>query len=157
MLLQALCIISKPLVKWNWSYSPEALNSGQNLWLFVTCDLEFWQMIVKNNRAPLLSWFKLFALFHSHRWIQTKVNAQGEMLNLGLNRRFFVLCDLQIWRMTLKNNRASLLCCFQLYVSFHSYWWIQPGVTVQKRLFVSKSEIFCLVWPWNLREDLEKQ
>ena len=32
---QALCIISKPSMKSNWSYSPETLNSGQN-WRFVS-------------------------------------------------------------------------------------------------------------------------
>ena len=30
----------------------------------------------------------------------------------GQNRRFFVPYDLEIWRMTLKNNRAPLLCYF---------------------------------------------
>ena len=30
-LRQALCIISKPMVNSNWSYSPEKPNSGQNL------------------------------------------------------------------------------------------------------------------------------
>ena len=33
---------------------------------------------------------------------------------LGQNRHFFVPCDLEIWRMPLKNNRAPLLCCFKL-------------------------------------------
>ena len=33
----------------------------------------------------------------------------------------FVPCDLEIWRMTLKNNRAPLLCCIKLSVSFHSH------------------------------------
>ena len=32
-----------------------------------------------------------------------------ETANLGKNRQFFEPCDLQIWRMTLKNNRAPLL------------------------------------------------
>ena len=35
--------------------------------------------------------------------------------------------------MTLKNNRASLLCCFKLCATFHSHLWIQTGVTVRKR------------------------
>ena len=39
---------------------------------------------------------------------------------------------LKIWGMTLKNYRASLLCCFNLCVSFHSHWWIQTGFTVWK-------------------------
>ena len=56
-----------------------------------------------------------------------------ETLNMGQNRQFFVPCDLEIWRMTLKNNRAPLLCCFKLCASFHSHQWIQTGVTVRKR------------------------
>ena len=55
-----------------------------------------------------------------------------ETPNLGQNRWCFVPCDLQIWWMTLENNRASLLCCFKLCATFHSHWWIQTGVTVRK-------------------------
>ena len=57
----------------NWSYSPDTLNLGQNRWFFVSCDLEIWQMTLKNNRAPLLCYFKLYASFSSHQWIQTRV------------------------------------------------------------------------------------
>ena len=35
--------------------------------------------------------------------------------------------------MTLKNNRAPLLCYFKLCAAFRSHWWIQTGVTVRKR------------------------
>ena len=56
-----------------------------------------------------------------------------ETPNLGQNRWCFVPCDLEIWRMTLENDRASLLCCFKLCATFHSHWWIQTGVTVRKR------------------------
>ena len=56
-----------------------------------------------------------------------------ETHNLGQNRWCFVPCDLEIWWMTLENNRASLLCCFKLCATFHSHWWIQTGVTVRKR------------------------
>ena len=55
-----------------------------------------------------------------------------ETPNLGQNRWCFVPCDLEIWWMTLENNRASLLCCFKLCATFHSHRWIQTGVTVQK-------------------------
>ena len=102
MLLQALCIISKPLVNSNWSYSPETPN-------------------------------------------------------LGHNRRIFLPCDLEIWRMTLKNNRAPLLCYFKLCASFRSHWWIQTGVTVRKRPIWVKIDDFLAVWPKNLTDDLEKQ
>ena len=56
-----------------------------------------------------------------------------ETPNLGQNRWCFVPCDLEIWWMTLENNRASFLCCFKLCETFHSHWWIQTGVTVRKR------------------------
>ena len=56
-----------------------------------------------------------------------------ETPNLGQNRWCFVPCDLEIWWMTLENNRASLLCCFKLCATFHSHRWIQTGVTVRKR------------------------
>ena len=56
-----------------------------------------------------------------------------ETPNLGQNRWCFVPCDLEIWWMTLENNRASLLCCFKLCATFHSHRWIKTGVTVRKR------------------------
>ena len=133
------------------------------------------------------------------------------LLKLDLNRRFFSPCDLEIWWMTPKNNRAPLLCYFKLFASFRSHWWIQTGVTVRKRLiwviietflsrvtlkfdgwpsktighlfyatssfvphFVaigefklelesgnaqsgSNSTLFRAVWTWNLTDDLQKQ
>ena len=56
----------------------------------------------------------------------------SETPNLGQNRWCFVPCDLEIWWMTLENNRASLLCSFKLCATFHSHQWIQTGVTVRK-------------------------
>ena len=56
-----------------------------------------------------------------------------ETPNLGQNRWCFVPYDLEIWWMTLENNRAPLLCCFKLCATFHSHRWIQTGVAVRKR------------------------
>ena len=73
-----------------------------------------------------------------------------ETPNLGQIRRFLALCDLEIWRMTLKNNRAPLLSNIKLYVSVHHHMWIQTGVTVRKRLswvLTSVTLTFDL-WPW---------
>ena len=108
------------------------LNSGQNRRFFVPCDLQIWWMTLKNNRALLLCCFKLYASFHSHRWIQTKVTVRKRSIWVKIGN-FFVLCDNQIWWMTLKNNRALLFCCFKLYASFHSHQWINTKVTVRKR------------------------
>ena len=81
-------------------------------------------MTLKNNRAPLLCYFKLCAAFHSHCWIQTGVRV--------------------------KNNRAPLLSIIKLYASFHCHMWIQTGVRVRKRLswvLTSVTLTFDL-WPW---------
>ena len=64
------------------------------------------------------------------------------LLKLDLNRRFFSPCDLDIWWMTQKNNRAPLQCYFKLLASFRSHWWIQTGVTVRKRLIWVKIDAF---------------
>ena len=76
VLLQALCIISHPLVDSNLSYSPETPNLGQIRLFLEPCDLEIWQMTLKNNRAPLLCYIKFCAAFHSHWWIQTGVTVR---------------------------------------------------------------------------------
>ena len=58
--------------------------------------------------------------------------------------------------MTLKNNRAPLLCCFKLCTSFHSHRWIQTKVTVRKRsIRVKIGDLLPRVtlkfdgWPWK--------
>ena len=61
-----------------------------------------------------------------------KLELSPETPNLGQIRRFLEPCDLEIWRMTLKNNRAPIQCYFKLCASFRSHWWIQNGVTVRK-------------------------
>ena len=86
-----------------------------------------WKMI----RYLFYTTLSFCASFHCHRWIQTGVTARKK-LNSGQNRQFFVPCE--IWRMTLKNNRAPLLWYSKLCGSFHSQWWFQTGVTVRKRL-----------------------
>ena len=117
----------------NWSYSPETPNLGQNRRFFVPCDLEIWRMTLKNNMAPLLCYFKLCASFCSHWWIQTGVTVRKHPIWVNIDD-FFVPCDLEIWRMTLKNNRAPLLSSIKLCASLHHHMWIQTGVTVRKRL-----------------------
>ena len=54
-------------------------------------------------------------------------------LKLDSNHRFFNPCDLEIWWMTSKNNRALLLYYVKLCASFQIHQWIQTGVTVRKR------------------------
>ena len=73
-----------------------------------------------------------------------------ETPNLGQIRRFLEPCDLEIWRMTLKNNKAPLLSNIKLYASFHHHMRIQTGVTVRKRLswVVTSVTLTFDLWPW---------
>ena len=73
-----------------------------------------------------------------------------ETPNLGQIRRFIEPWDLEIWRMTFKNNRAPLLSIIKLYASFHHHMWIQTGVTVRKRLswVVTSVTLSFDLWPW---------
>ena len=100
---------------------------------FVPYDLEIWQTTLENNRAPHKTYFKLCSSFHSHQSIQTAVTVRKCHI-WGKNWRFFAPCELEIWQMTLKNNRTPLLCYFKLCAWFHCHMWIQTGVTVPKRL-----------------------
>ena len=76
--------------------------------------------------------------------MNSNMSYSPETLNLGKIRRFFVLCVLEIWWMTFKNNRAPLLCCLKLCASFHSHQWIHTGVTVRKLLIRIKIGNFFL-------------
>ena len=131
MLLQALCIILYPLVNSNLSYSLETLNSGQNRRFF----LAMWPRNFTDDRQK--QWGISFMLLQtlcsiSYPLVNSNWSYSPESPNLGQVRRFLVPCDLEIWRMTLQNNRAPLLCYFKLCASFRTHWWIQTWVTVRK-------------------------
>ena len=156
MLLQALCIISYPLVISNFSYSPETLNSGQNRRFFEPCDLEIRRVTFKNNMAPLLCYFKLCAAFCSHWWIQTGVTVR--------KRPIWVKYD-DFWsRATLKFDKWPCKTIGHLFYATSSF--VQHFIAIGEfKLELqsgnaqsgSNSTIFSAVWPWNLTDDLEKQ
>ena len=93
---------------------------GSKSILFVPCDLEIWQMTFKDNRVPLpcatLSFVHHFAAIDP-----LKLELQFGNTQIGSKLAFFVLCDIEIRRMTLKNNRAPILCCFKLFGSLHNH------------------------------------
>ena len=78
------------------------------------------------------------------------------LLKFDPNHRFFVPCDLEIWWMTLENNRAPLLYYIKLCLSFQIHWWIETEVIVRKRSIRVKIGDFlsCVTlkldgWPWK--------
>ena len=94
-------------------------------------------------------------IFRSHWWIQTGVTVRKRPIWVKFDN-YFELCDLEIWWMTLKKNRAPLQCYFKLCASFGSHLWIQTGVTVRKHpIWVKIDDFFSRVtlpfdvWPWK--------
>ena len=86
----------------------------------------------------------------SYPLVNSNWSYSPETANLGQIRRFLAPCDLELWPMTLKNNRAPLLSNIKLYISFHHHMWIQTGVTVRKRLswVVTSVTLTFDLWPW---------
>ena len=147
MLLQALCVISKPSVNSNWSYSPKTLNLGQN-WQFlssVTLKLDKWPWKTLGHRF----YTTLSFVCHFKTISEFKLKLQsGNTQNWG----FFVPLDLEIWRMTLtlKINRTPLLWPFKLCTSFRNHQWIQSyGPEMPK---MGQNLFWCL---WPLTSDLD--
>ena len=69
---------------------------------------------------------------------------------------FFSQCDLEIWWIILKNNRALLLYYIKLCASFQIHRWIQTAVTVLKHsIWVEIGDILSRKtlkfdgWPWK--------
>ena len=106
-------------------------------------------MTFKHNRAPFQCYIKLYASFHSHWLIQTKITVRKLSIRVKIGDFF---CPMWPWNLTddLENNRAPLLSNIKPYASFHHHMWIQSGVTVRKRLswvMTSVTLTFDL-WPW---------
>ena len=144
-LCEALCIILKQQVNSNWSYSPETFDSGQKR----RFDGWPWKTI-----GHL---FCTISSFVHHFKASDEFKLELESWNAQLASRSAISCPVWPWNLTLKNNRAPLLCCFKFCASFRSHWWIQTGATVQKRPIGVKNDDFLAVWPWNLTDDLEIQ
>ena len=82
--------------------------------------------------------------------MNSNLSYSPETPNLGQILRFLEPCDLEIWLMTLKYNRAPLLSNIKLCASFHQHMWIQTGVTVWKQLswVVTSVTLTFDLWPW---------
>ena len=106
--------------KLEWQSGNAQFGSNSEI-VFFPCDLENWQMNSKNNKAPLLIYFKLCALFRSHWWIQTGVTVRKRPIWVKI-ADFFPLWPWN-FTITLKNNRAPL-CYVKLCGSFRSHPWI---------------------------------
>ena len=153
---KALFSISWPLVNSNWSYSGITKSGSKSIFLSpVTLTFDRWPSTLGNSPKHYQSiWIISSSYMNSNVSYTSEVPDVGQIRrflratwpwnltddlpvgtpNLGQIRRFLEPCDLEIWRMTLKNNRAPLPSIIKLYAWFHHHMWIQTGVTVRKRL-----------------------
>ena len=152
MLLQALCIISYSLVNSKLELQSGNAQSGSNSAIVRAV----WPM--KFDGWP---WKTIGHLFYTtssfvHHFVaigEFKLELESGNAQSGSNSTILEPCDLDIWRMTLKNNRApplSSVFCFQLCAWFHCHMWIQTGVRVRKRLswVVTSVTLTFDLWPW---------
>ena len=125
---------------------PSNLKLDSNLQFFHQGDHEIWWITLKNNRVLLLYYVKLCASFQIHWWIQTGFTVQKCSIRVEIGDILSRVTFLEIWWMTLNNNRTSLLYYIKLCASFQSHGWIQTGVTVWKLLiWVKISNLFSRV------------
>ena len=155
MLLQALCIISQPSVNSNRGYSPETPNLGQNGWFFKPCDLEIWWMTFKNNRALLLCYFKLFASFHTHWWIQTWVTVRKRPIWVKMDA-FFSHVTFKLDRWHCKTIGHLFYATWSFVHHFIPFGEFKLELQSGNAQFGSKSTIFFSRvtfkldgWPWK--------
>ena len=95
-------------------------------------------------------------IIQSHRKIQSWITVRKLPIRVK-SGDFFVPRDLEIWRLTLKDNRVPLLCWFKLGASFLSHQWILTGVPVRKHpIWVKIGDHFSCVtlkfdksWLWK--------
>ena len=133
------------------------LKLNSNRQFFSPCEIEIWWMTSKNYRAPLLHYIKFCASSQTPRWIKTGVTVRKPSIRVKIGD-FFVPCDLENWWMTLKSIGHLFygpLSCFGHHFKAISEFKLE--LQSGNAQFGSKSVIFCLVWPWNLMDDLEKQ
>ena len=124
--------------------------------IFFQSDHENWQMTLKKIG-------QLFCATSSfvHHFIaigEFKLELQSGNAQFGLKSMiFFVPCDLEISHMTFKDNKATPLCYFKRFASFHSHQWNQTGVRVRKRpirvkighIFFYPCDLEFDRWPWK--------
>ena len=167
MLLQALCIILAHFIHytklWALSQTPRwnqtvtvrkrsiCVKIGDYL-SRVTLKFDGWPWKTIRN----LFYATLSVVDNFKAICELKLKLQPGNAQCGSKSAIFFSCDLEMWQMTLKNNRAPLLCCFKLCASFHSYWWIKTGVTVRKRPirvkiddYLSRVTLKFDGWPWK--------
>ena len=113
-------------------------------------------MTLKNNRVPLLCYFKLCASFCSHWWIQTGVTVWKRLIWVKIDI-FFSRVILQFDRWPSKTIAHLFHATSSLVHHFIGIGEFKLELQSGNTQSGSNLTIFLAVWPWNLTDDLEKQ
>ena len=135
----ALWIIPQPFVNPNWCYSLETPISGQKRWFF--CPAWPWDLTddLEKQQGPSPNPLQTLCIIP-----KPSVNwnwSCGPETPDSPNRRFFVPCDLEISRMTLKNTSPMP----------HKHHFI----AICKFKLVLQSGNGLIGWPWRLTSNLD--
>ena len=131
------------------------LKFDPNHWFFSPCDLGILCMISKNNRAPLLYYFKLCVSFQIHQWIQTEVTLQKRSIRVEIGDFLsFVTLKFDGWPSKTIGHLFYSTSSFMHH--FGAIGVLKLELESRNTQFGSNSMIFRAVWPWNLTDDLEK-
>ena len=139
----------------NWSCCPETPNLGQIRRFLEPGDLEIWRMTLKNNRAPLLCYFKLYASFRSHRLIQAGITVRKRPIWVKMDD-FFSRVTLQFDVWPWKTIGHLFYATSSFVHHFVAIGDFKPELQSGNTQFGSNATIFRAVCPWNLTDDLEK-
>ena len=155
--------------KWRWSINPSLnktnlrdliaatgpvilLKLDSNRRFFSPCALEIWWMtrkIIEHLFDTTLSF-----VHHFKSISEFKLELQSGNTQCGSKLTIFVPCDLEIWRMTLKINKAPLQCYCKLFAPLmDSNWNYSPEAPNLGKI---RRFIFPM-WPCNLTYVLKKQ
>ena len=123
---------------------------------FVSFDLVICKLILKNNRAPLLCCFNLFASFESHRQIKTQVTVRNRSIRVKISD-FLSCVTLKFDGWPWKTIGHPLYVASSFVHHFIAICEFLLELQSGNAQFGSKSTIFLAVWPWNLTDDLQKR
>ena len=131
-------------------------NLGKIRRFLEPCDNEILLMTSKNNRAPLLCYFKLYASFRSHRWIQAGVTVRKRLIWVKIDDCYsHVTLQFDIWPWKTIGHLFYATSSFvHHFVAISDFKLELQSGNAQSG---SNSMIFRAVWPCNLTYDLQKQ
>ena len=111
---------------------------------------------LENNRAPLLCYFKLYASFRSHWWIQTGVTIRKRPIWVKIDD-FFSCVTLQFDVWPWKTIGLLLYSTSSFVHHFVAIGVSKLESESANAQFGSNLTIYKAVWLWNLTDDFKKQ